>query len=198
MLDIRAAELLSQRGVDTGFVSSVDSNANEEYFPEFDDCVVNIAGNGLKKIVCKDGAKVLSQLVPDNTPSAYLYENADGLKFLVLAIDIYEVHHGFKPNFFNSYFRQAQLIEGIEWVGGKKLPAVCVKNPNLYMVASKNEKAMSVALANIFLDDIFEPVITLDKEYSEIKFVNCTGRLEGDMVYLSDIPPYGFVAFEVK
>lgn len=198
VLDIRAAELLSQRGIDTGFVSSVDSNANEEYFPEFDDCVVNIAGDGLKKIVCKDGAKVLSKLVPDNTPSAYLYENADGLKFLVLAIDIYEVHHGFKPNFFNSYFRQAQLIEGIEWVGGKKLPAVCVKNPNLYMVVSKNEKAMSVALANIFLDDIFEPVVRLDKEYSEIKFVNCTGRLEGDKVYLSDIPPYGFVAFEVK
>ena len=66
------------------------------------------------------------------------------------------------------------------------------------MVASKNEKAMSVALANIFLDDIYEPVVRLDKEYSEIRFVNCTGRLEGDTVYLSDIPPYGFVAFEVK
>ena len=57
---------------------------------------------------------------------------------------------------------------------------------------------MAVAIANVSLDDIFSPEIALDKEYSEIKFINCSGRLEGNKVILSDITPYGFAAFEVK
>jgi hypothetical protein len=40
-------------------------------------------------------------------------------------------------------------------------------------------------------------VITLDKQYKSIRFVNCAGRLEGDKVYIEHIPPYGFAAFEV-
>ena len=38
----------------------------------------------------------------------------------------------------------------------------------------------------------------LDKEYSDISFLNCIGELCGDRVKLCDIPPYGFAAFEVK
>ncbi len=53
-------------------------------------------------------------------------------------------------------------------------------------------------LWNFFADTAIEPVIELGKEYSKIEFINCDGRLEGDKVYLSDIQPFGFVAFEVK
>ena len=52
--------------------------------------------------------------------------------------------------------------------------------------------------SNFFEDYISEPVIKLDKSYSEIKFINCTGKLDGDTVYLSKIQPYEFAAFEVK
>jgi hypothetical protein len=57
---------------------------------------------------------------------------------------------------------------------------------------------MSVLLMNVCLDDIIAPEIMLDREYSEIKFVNCTGTLCGDKVCLSDLTPYGIAAFEVK
>ena len=57
---------------------------------------------------------------------------------------------------------------------------------------------MAVSLSNVFLDDIYDCEIQLDKEYSEIKFVNCSGKLVNDKVYISWIPPYGFAAFEVK
>ena len=67
-----------------------------------------------------------------------------------------------------------------------------------YKRKSKNSEAMSVALANISLDDAINPKIELDKAYSQIRFINCSGRLEGDTVYLSDITPYGFCTFEVK
>ncbi len=91
-----------------------------------------------------------------------------------------------------------KLVDVVEAIGGKRLPAVLNKNPNLYILASRDEKSMSVALANVNLDDILSPEIRLDKEYKEIKFVNCTGTLKGDKVYLDDITPYKFVAFEVK
>ena len=35
-------------------------------------------------------------------------------------------------------------------------------------------------------------------EYSGIEFLNTNGKLDKNKVYLSDIPPFGFVGFEVK
>ena len=45
---------------------------------------------------------------------------------------------------------------------------------------------------------MIEPEIRLDKAYRTIRFLNCTGKLEGDRVILDHIPPYGFAAFEVR
>jgi hypothetical protein len=136
---------------------------------------------------------------PSGTPASYRYENANGQRFYVLAVDIYKSFAlGIGQNFLKSYYRQADLADAIEWMAGKPLPAFSAKNPNLYILASRDEDSMSVALANVWLDDVYDPEIKLDKTYSEIRFVNCSGRLDGDRVYLSDIPPYGFAAFEVK
>ena len=37
-----------------------------------------------------------------------------------------------------------------------------------------------------------------DKEYSEIECINCTGKIDGNKVTLTDIPPFAFAGFEVK
>ena len=100
-------------------------------------------------------------------------------------------------NYFENYYRQAQLIEGLQWAGRKNLPAVCAKNPGLYLLVSSDGSAMSVAMLNIFDDDILQPVITLDKAYCGIRFVNCTGTLESNTVRLETMAPYSFAAFEV-
>jgi hypothetical protein len=58
---------------------------------------------------------------------------------------------------------------------------------------------MAIALYNMNFDEIIDPVITLDKNYSEIKFLNCEGTLCGNKVTLSgEIPPYSAAFFEVK
>ncbi len=58
---------------------------------------------------------------------------------------------------------------------------------------------MTVALYNMHFDEIFTPTITLDKEYSSIRFLNCEGSLKGNTVTLSmDILPYDYAIFEVK
>ncbi len=195
ILDIKAAEILKKRGVDTGFISEEAFSADGEYFIKDGDTIRNLSNIALRKIECDRKAEILSRFTPSESPATYKYENQEGQRFFVLAFDHYA--SGERTNYFNNYYRQSQLIEAIEWLG-KRLPAVCVENPNLYILAAKNDDAMSVMLANVFLDDVLEPEITLDKEYNEIKFVNCCGELKGDKVYLSDIAPYGFAAFEVK
>ena len=196
ILDIAAALILKEHGIDTGIISVEDGTFDYEYYPEADEKIRDIENNALKKIQCNPNAKVLSTFLPGDSPASYLYENASGLKFLVLAHDLFFSDKN--PSYLNNYCRQAQFISSAEWLCCKKLPAVCTKNPNLYVLASKCETGMSVALLNVNVDEITEPVIKLDKNYTDINFVNCCGKLDGDTVYLSEIQPYGFAAFEIK
>lgn len=199
ILDASAAKILEARGVDTGLIAAVPTEATSEYFFRYDARMHGITSPALRHLTCKEGVEVLSELRPGKTPAAYRYENAAGQRFYVLAIDLYDSWvSGSSENFLKSYYRQADLSEAIEWIAGKPLPAFCAKNPNLYILAAKGDDAMAVALANVYFDDVLEPQIKLDKSYTQIRFLNCTGTLDGDRVTLSDIPPYGFAAFEVK
>lgn len=195
LLDAPAAQILMERGIDTGTTAMESGSFTGEHFEAAQDTVRNLGAADLKRIACKDGANVLSRFLPGNTPAAYTYENAAGQRFLVLACDWYM--SDVSVNYFENYYRQAQLIDGLQWAGRKNLPAVCVKNPGLYLLTSSDGSAMSVAMLNIFDDDILLPVVKLDKAYSGIRFVNCTGTLEGDTVRLETMAPYSFAAFEV-
>ena len=57
---------------------------------------------------------------------------------------------------------------------------------------------MAVGLWNIFADSVIEPVVELDKEYSEIRFINCSGRLQGKKVCLTELAPFVFAGFTVS
>lgn len=199
ILDITAANILQTRGVDTGVLSCErKDDIAYEYYKEFDDTIFlggNIRGCAVK---CNDKAKVLSNFTPCNTPGSYVYENADGIRFLVYCFDLCFTKD--LTNCYNNYYRQEQLISAVEWVGQKKLPIVLKKNPNLYIMTakSKDENTLSVLLINSFTDDIYNPVAELDGEYKNVKFVNGGGELKGDKLFLNDIPPYGFLAFELQ
>jgi hypothetical protein len=67
------------------------------------------------------------------------------------------------------------------------------------MICAKNKEgtALGVALFNPFEDEVLTPQIALDKVYTAARFVNCSGNLQGDKLTLTDIPPFGFAAFEV-
>lgn len=203
ILDSRAALILKERGIDTGLVDlSQASNVVGEYFIEPDDTIKGFGSCHIARMTCSERAKVLSVIVPHNTPGAYTYRNDEGISFLVFAgdfeSDTYDDPNMEYSNYYNNYYRQKQLIDGIEYICGKRLPAICEKNPNLYILAAKGDGAMSVLMMNIFADDMLSPVVTLDRRYDEVKFVNCTGELKGDKIFLKTVPAYGFAAFEVK
>lgn len=69
----------------------------------------------------------------------------------------------------------------------------------LYIIASQNESkdSMSVALFNIFPDDVIDLSVKMNYSYNNIRFVNCEGKLDGDNVVITRIEPYGISAFEV-
>ena len=56
---------------------------------------------------------------------------------------------------------------------------------------------MSVGLWNFFADPAISPSVQLDGEYSLLGCIGCDARTEGERVILSDIPAFGFAAFEV-
>lgn len=202
ILDITAAEILTDRGIDVGLKnihSSLSGNTAtlmglEEHFL-YSNNYISVRGATFYDIEIADSAEILSDIKTENgnVPLSYRYENADGNRFLVL-----NTNSRFdNSNMLKQYERANQYIENIPWLSGKKLPACIKGHPSLYMQCKKNEKAMAVGLWNFFADTVIEPVIELDEIYNSIKFINCNGKLCDNKVYLNDINPFAFAAFEV-
>ena len=147
------------------------------------------------KIKANEKAKALSKYLPQNTTASYLYENGKGQRFYVLAFNALKSEDEL---YLLNYYRQKHIITAVKWLCGKDLPVVCAKNPRLYTICAENNGKMAVALFNIETDEILKPVIKLDKAYKSVSFINCEGSLDGDTVTLSEIPPYGFCAFETE
>lgn len=197
ILDMRAAEILSEQGTDVGFEEKIEEiSATEEYFVSENEYVPITVGSNAYRLKLKDKAKVQSYFVNENGkyPASYIYENADGQRFFVFAFDGYYADE----NLYRQYTRSRQIAENVKWLSEKSLPAFISGNPDLYVMCKKNDKAMAVGLWNFFADGVYEPEVVLDREYKSIKFVNCTGEIKGNEVFLSNIPPFGFAAFEVE
>ena len=124
---------------------------------------------------------------------SYYYRNGSGHKFFVFNFDAY--FNG--EDIYRSYLRSRQIAEAPEVFGGKRLPAYSYGHPDLYIMCKKNENSMAVGLWNMFADEIDKPIIELDDCYKRIDFINCSGKIEGNKVYLSSIMPFSFAAFEV-
>lgn len=196
ILDIAAAEILTERGVDVGLLAIGDcaQDGSEEHFFYNNNCHLAQA-EMVYDITLKASAEILSDMKTSKGvfPVSYRYENPDGNRFLVLNLN---TRFG-KLGLMKTYERSRQYAEQIPWLSGEKLPAYVYGHPSLYMQCKKKDTAMAVGLWNLFADIAVEPVVELAEVYSEIRFLNCSGRLDGDKVYLSDIPAFGFAAFEV-
>ena len=204
ILDIAAAEILTKRGIDVGIekIFSPFKNSKssivcdmEEHFLH-DDNHIAILGAQVYNIALNDNVEILSDIQTEDgkLPFSYRYENADGNRFLVLNLNT----RLNRSSVLSHYSRSRQIADNIIWLSGNKLPAYVYGHPSLYIQTKDKDGAMAVGLWNFFADIAIEPIVELDKEYSNIKFINCNGRLENDKVYLEDIPPYAFVGFEVR
>ncbi|MBQ8850637.1 MAG: hypothetical protein IJ011_09925, partial [Clostridia bacterium] len=212
IIDALAAKILYEQGIDVG-IESIGKRVSTavEYFYDYDERVTTY-GVGSYDHKFNKNIRVLSEARYNGTfslmsknadnisvPISYTYENADGERFLVLNVDMLDCTDTYIGRFMRVSLRGRQIADNVEWLSGNKLPAYCGGNPLLYMIAKRGEDSLSVGLWNFFADPTFENVVELSEEYKEISFIGgASGRLDGNKVYLSDIPAYGFAAFEVK
>lgn len=199
ILDVKSAQILQSRGVDTGLISATPCSFVKEYFEIYDDAIPGIEHTDTQKIEINAGAVLQSVFLPSKTPASYRYENANGQRFFVMAFDGYSYNNNYSANYFNNYYRQAQLKEAIEWACKKKLPAFVAKNTYTYLLTAKGENdSLAIAVANVYLDDIYNLEIELDKKYSKINCIGATAKLCEDKIVVEHISPYGFVAIELE
>ena len=201
IIDISAAKILKERGIDTGYISSEKQNFTYENFDFEKDYIERIEGITYHNVKVADKAEILTHLMPEGAVGTYKYENADGQRFLVFPFDAYDPEYRDNISYMCNYYRKKQLSDGIEWLCGKKLPTVVdPKPPMLYIQTSENEAKTSMAslFLNSFDDYELDVEVELYKTYGSVKFVNCTGRFEGNKVIIDKIDAHGFAAFEVR
>ena len=197
IIDIAAAEILMSRGIDVGIekIGEPVTAGTCEHFINDDNYILS-DGVPVCDVRLKNGALILSDTETSHgiIPMSFRYENSDGNRFLILNVNT----RSDRDNLLKHYARSRQYAENVQWLSGNKLPAYVYGNPELYVLCKKDKNAMAVGLWNFFADAALSPTIELDKEYSDISFLNCSGELCGDKVRLCDIPPYGLAAFEVR
>ncbi|MBQ7983178.1 MAG: hypothetical protein IJ302_06400 [Clostridia bacterium] len=192
ILDVSAAKILEKAGIDVGLAEAgAVYSAAREYFPD-KNRYISVSGCPATEITVKSGAKVLSFFDGEEKIAAYSYENADGQKFLVFAFEGYSMsEHAFKQ------YARGEMIR--QWIAaiGKKLPASMHGNPDCYMLCKENESGKAVWIGNFFSDECMHTTVTLDREYSKLECINCTGKLIGNTVEIDCIAPYASIGFEV-
>jgi hypothetical protein len=197
IVDIAAAEILTEQGIDVGLVSIGEqiTDGKEEHFLDNGNHI-GLFGCQVYDIKIKDRAEVLSDMQSGNgvVPISYRYENGNGQRFLVLNIN----SRCDADNLFKHYERSRQYAQQIPWLSGKKLPAHCPGNPDLYLMSKVQDGEMAVGLWNFCADEVPQPKVKLHRPYNSIRFMQCTGKLEGDTVILSELPAYGFCGFVVE
>lgn len=203
ILDIKAAQILQERGVDVGLLDSERLVGGwMELFGGASPDTDLYNTSSIHRVTLRDRAEVLSRYIsnePFSTetfPAAYRYENAKGERFLVYAFDAEEVSDS--SSLYWSYGRGKQIADSVEWLGGSPLPARCERHPHLYAICKQSEHQTALAYVNCNIDEIVDAKITLAAPVRAVRFFGCTGeQIDEHTVMISYIKPFGFVAIEV-
>ena len=208
IIDISAADILMKRGVDVGVkkIGEICSGIIEKFVPSGDKTAHYFTPITTFNNEFSENIKVLSVLMTEKgeIPLTYLYENADGNRFLVFNVNSrlsgknkYKNTRFGPANILRNYERSLQIADNSPWLSGKKLPAYVYGCPEMYIQCKEADGKLSVGLWNFFADEAFDFTVQLAEEYSSIKFLNCEGSLDGDKVTIKSIPAFSFGFFEV-
>ncbi len=215
ILDAKAAEILTERGIDVGLKKKGDRfKVIIENFTENNE-LLNVDGTFAYEMTLNNGAKVESMFITYDCSGmrvsypaknmaydddlkkivgSYTYENANGEKFLVFAFD-----GGAMPDvIYKPYARMNQLKKIIPFLGKTCGLTICTE-PYLYTIVKRNGTKVAIALWNFIADPIDEPYITIENKNAKIvSTIGCEATLCDGVIKLSRIEPYGFAAVEYE
>lgn len=208
ILDVRAARILTEQGVDVG-LTAVGGRFKAErirYPAEGEETVSGYGSRSVYDVTLRPGAEILAvstrrTVAGDETgwdgtavgadeteyPDVIHYVNQKGQKFLVLAFDA-DFTDALR---WRTYAMQRLLLTQIGWLFGRTLPVSCPGHPDLYLQYRTGGGAAVLGLWNQFPDDIPAPTVLLDRPYRRVVCYGCTGTLSGAALTLSDLAPYG-------
>jgi len=207
LLDLPAAKILTERGVDVGIESitpfALPSQAGfgdlpVEYFPEEDEYVRLELGVPLFTVEKKKGTRPLSFLEVGGVQQEHVfaYENAEGQRFVILPFDLRTAAK--KSGWLTSYTRRRQIVDALAWLGAPLAAYLEGNHPYHYSIVKEDERELAVGIWNFFEDPIKDPCIRLSFTPKSVSFINCTGRIEGNGVYLANkIYPFEFAGITV-
>ena len=220
IIDVQAAKRLIERGIDVGIEKMERAPVPfGMYFRASNDYTLASLPEGgiFYDITPKAGAVVDSEFIlcPRGLgvlpvqgmegyrrfPAIIRYENARGMKFAILSFmpETVATKGLWTPGIFRNYRMQRAFGDLYAYLAGKPLPAMCYDAPFAYLLCKREGKSLSVALFNLFADEILSPTIELDGKYTHLDIYHAKGHLDGDRLIIEeDIPPYGFLFFTVS
>lgn len=199
ILDIRAAEILTARGVDVGLASEVVYEGAAPYETMEDGTRVNLWSTGrFGRVTLAEKAHVLSTVGEDPFPCSYRYENAEGHRFLVFCFDA--VSLDFSSNLFCHYARRRQIEEHLDFLGADVPFRVEGNFPNLYAMCKRGAGGgLLLAFFNFAETEFYDMRIRCTEGLTdkELRIHNCPARVDGDRLTVPSLPAYSYVAFEI-
>lgn len=188
IIDVAAARLLNERGIDVGiksFDGALSGNISE-YFTD-EGIYARVEGSYCENAKIADGASVCSELVIEGKhyPLSYTYENADGERFLVNLFDAQDAM--IKFGWFLSYARSRMVAKILPWLGKNHRDVHVVGNyPYIYLLAKEDERELALGVWNLFEDPAANVRISIPYEAQDIEFIDCKGKIEGNIITLEN------------
>lgn len=197
ILDYPAAKILAEKGIDTGIRGNAEfvKMGSTEYFSDVEK-TGHLRHINIYKTDIAESAELESWTILDNKkiPLCYKYENSDNQRFVVYTFDGYSADE----EIFRNYERQKQVIGAVKWLTGKSLPVSCAGHPDLYILAKRKDNRLSVLLWNTFPDKIYSPKLEFEKEIRSAEIFRADSAFDKNILTLSEISPYDFVAVEIS
>ena len=190
VLDLDAARILTERGVDVGLVRCGEPFvAQYEHFFDGNEYVALYGATGSAVLTLAGDACVLSEFCAgtQTCPASYSYRNADGASFLVYNFRADAAHE----SLWRNYCRPKQLAVWLADVGSP-LPAFVPDCPDLYVLCKEDARGLAVGLWNCTADAVDDAVMQLAKTYASAEFAGLNGTLCGNTLRIGQIPAYGF------
>ena len=199
ILDIRAARILMENGIDVG-LEKIGGNIKNDliFYPEENEYVKSYyEDSSAFELFLKPGAKPVAYSTngDEKYVDTYLYENANGTRFLVFGFDAANTSYDHHRNYSIKHL----ISDKYEWLSGEKIPVRLDDDPYAYTICKKDENGnMAVGIWNIFADEIKNSTIILDNQYSSAEIIGAKGELSGNKIKIESLGAYKFCFINLK
>ena len=209
ILDLPAAKLLMEKGLDLGIesISPCGGSSSEEYFMAGGKKVIALHNSGLGlfpgmhsgyyDVKLSEKATVLSEFScrGGNKPSSCLYRSGN-TEFFILLFDAAALGQSSSEEC--SYYRQQQLVDFI----GNAYPAI-QSEAGIYCLCkeSADGKKMAALIENLSYDSVFDFDIQLDGSWDNASLYGIDGTLSPDKKRIhvdGELPSGGTLVLELK